>query len=453
MISDLSKEINRTGDAKAKDKNPSLLVCVTNFELSDEADKIKYELERVREGKYDLVLIDSSSSKKPRLADETIPNEFYTGLWNRSASMAIEGGYDSLLFVASDVQIGDYRRFSDLVVEASKDRAVGVYTPSLKEGSRCAYEQCLNRNASSTRDCEWVEGFCFLAKTNVLERMHPIHDNKYGWQIDTATCAVARSMGYRVVVDDRVEIFHPHSQKRIDRKEAIAMGRAYHDKVVKGLVSPCVAEEKPKKTIKNAVALVVGAKMDDYLSVTMENNRPMFDRYYVLTSPDDNATQSLCKRLDADMLTYDKLFGIPGCSFNKSGGVRAAQELIHNRHRAKWVILMDADVLLPPEIVEVDTDNMKKTPLYGMKRLDAHTYEDYKAANFREYPSKFAGYFQMYHDKSKLYDRVSRDASESDIIFRDRFPRRILIEDMSLIHIGVRSSHWHGRKPARLNWG
>lgn len=453
MMLNPNKEMNRAGDAKNEDGKPRLLVCVTNFELSDEADEIKSELEKVREGRYDLVLIDSSSSKKPRLADETIPNEFYTGLWNRSASMAIEGNYDSLLFVASDVQIGDYRRFSDLVVEASKDRAVGVYTPSLKEGSRCAYDQCLNRNTSSTRDCEWVEGFCFLAKTNVLRRMHPIHDNKYGWQIDTATCAVARSMGYRVVVDDRVEIFHPHSQKRIDRKEAIAMGRAYHEKISKSLASPKAAEERPNKTIKNAVALVVGARMDDYLSVTMENNRPMFDRYYVLTSPDDDATERLCKRLDADILTYDGFFGVPGCSFNKSGGVRVAQEFIHNRHRAKWIVLMDADVLLPPEIVEIDTDNMRRVALYGMKRLDAQTYEDYKSGNFREYPSKFAGYFQMYHDKSKLYDRVSRDASKSDIFFRDRFPRRILLEGMSLVHIGHRFSHWFGRKPERLIWG
>ena len=206
------------------------------------------------------------------------------------------------------------------------------------------------------------------------------------------------------------------------------------------------------KAIKNAVALIVSVKMDDYLSTTIKNNRPLFEEYYVLTSPDDNEAQKICEEFDAKMLTYEHFFGLPGCPFNKSGGIRAAQEFLHHRHRAKWIVLMDTDVLLPPEISSIDTDSMKRTALYGMRRLDAATYEDYKTGNFRKYPSKFAGYFQMYHDKSKLYDRASRDASKSDVLFRDRFPRRIMIPEMSLIHMGSRCSHWFGRKPEKIKW-
>lgn len=204
---------------------------------------------------------------------------------------------------------------------------------------------------------------------------------------------------------------------------------------------------------KNAVALVVSVNMGDYLSVTMKNNRPLFEHYYVLTSPDDGEARGICSDFDAKLITYDRFFGLPGRPFNKSGGVRHAQEALHSRHRAKWIVLMDTDVLLPPEMAKIETEGMRKVALYGMRRFDAHTYEDYRAGRLREYPSKFAGYFQMYHDKSKLYDPIGRDASESDMIFRDRFPRRILIPDMSLTHMGPRASHWLGRKPARVEWG
>jgi len=439
-----------------------LLIAVTNFEMSDEADMLKAELLKVGKGRYDLSLIDSSSNKRPAMVDKVVPNGFYQGLWNESASMAIEGGYENLFFIASDIQTNDYQSLSDMVLEAAVDHKIGVYTPSLQSGSRFAYDQCLRRNSFGTRDCEWVEGFCFLAKTEILKRLFPVTDNKYGWQVDRATCLTARKMGLRVVVDDRIEIFHPASQKRIDRKAALEMGKAYFEKIKndgKSPVSPTAytapkcSKTQKSEPIRDAVAIVTSVKMDDYLRVTIKNNRSLFGEYYVLTSPDDEATDKLCSEFDAKLLSYDRFFDVPKCSFNKSGGLRQAQRFVHEKHRAKWVVLMDADIMLPEQMRDIDTSKFTKRWLYGMERVDVHSHEDYLGKRFHKYRDKFCGYFQMYHNKSALYPPVSRNASWCDIAFRDIFPRRILIPDMHLVHIGRSNSHWNGREGKRLEWG
>jgi hypothetical protein len=204
---------------------------------------------------------------------------------------------------------------------------------------------------------------------------------------------------------------------------------------------------------REIIPIVTSVNMDDYLSVTMKNNRPLFDRYYVLTCPEDEATSRVCKEFDADLIAYEHFFDVPKCVFNKSGGVRRAQEVVHHRHRAKWVILIDVDILLPVELATIDTAKLTKRWLYGMDRLDARNYEDYMSNRLVPYRQKFSGYFQMYHNKSALYQKFSFNASWCDTAFRNLFPRRALLPGMHAIHIGHRQMHWDGRDGRRLSWG
>lgn len=204
---------------------------------------------------------------------------------------------------------------------------------------------------------------------------------------------------------------------------------------------------------KEIVPIVTSVKMDDYLAVTIRNNRRLFERYYVLTSPEDEASIKLCRDFGAEAIVYDRFWNVPGSVFNKSGGIRHAQKLVHHRHRAKWVLLIDTDILLPEAMEFLDVSSFTKRWLYGMERRDAPTYEDYEAGRLQNYGTKFVGYFQMYFNKAALYDPASRDASYSDMAFRDKFPRRILLPDMHLIHVGRRNMHWGGRTRPRLEWG
>ena len=209
-------------------KKHNIIAAVTNFNMSDAADMLKKGLVEHGRGRFEVTLIDSSSSKRPELADEVITNEYYTGLWNKSVQMAIKRDFEWLFFVASDVQIESIGGMCDLICSASEDTSIGVYCPSVDNKSRFSFKDCEFKGTKTIRDCKSIEGFCFLARTKVLREIHPVTDNKYGYCIDKLTCDIAKNMGYRVVVDDRATIHHPKSESSIDKGEATHAGMAFY---------------------------------------------------------------------------------------------------------------------------------------------------------------------------------------------------------------------------------
>lgn len=224
-----------------------ILAAVTNFEMSEEADSMKRALSGVMLGKYEVVLIDSSSGNRPELADFVIPNEYYTGLWNKAVEEAIQRGADWLLFLASDLKVENYGDFLLSMIDVSRKKDVGICCPSVDDKSRYSFKECGFKNTGGIRDCKSIEGFCFMARTDVLREIYPVTNNKYGYCIDRLACDIARRMGYRVVVDDRVKIFHPKSESSIDKGEATQTGTAFYwtrinefDKRIKSSSTPKV---------------------------------------------------------------------------------------------------------------------------------------------------------------------------------------------------------------------
>lgn len=205
-----------------------ILAAVTNFEMSEEADQMKKSLVECFGGLCEVVLVDSSSSIPPKKADEVVPNEYYTGLWNKTVEIAIERGSEWLLFLASDVAVEDYKKMCSLTLEVSKDPRIGIYCPSVDDQSRHSFKECGFKGTGGMRDCKSIEGFCFMARTDILKAVHPVTNNKYGYCIDKLACDIARRMGYRVVVDDRSKIFHPKSESSIDKVEATQVGMAFY---------------------------------------------------------------------------------------------------------------------------------------------------------------------------------------------------------------------------------
>jgi len=211
---------------KPKYLSHDILVCVTNYDFSEQADKLKRRFAR----KLPTVLIDSSSPVPPTLADVVIPNAFYPGLWNEAVRTAGENRFTWMMFVASDVEIDDVNAVCRRAVEAIQDPRLGVWTPSLKPGSRSAAQACLNRGSQSVRECGLIEGFFFLARVDLLACLYPIEkDNIYGWGADIALNYHGYAHGFGSFVDDRVTIFHPASRAdhQIDTDIALQSARAY----------------------------------------------------------------------------------------------------------------------------------------------------------------------------------------------------------------------------------
>jgi len=186
-----------------------ICVCVTNYDFSDNATKLKNEFSQYLK----TVLIDSSSPNPPINVDIFIPNTYYSGLWNASADYAITNNYKYLMFVASDLEIKNVKKLCEYATEAISHKEIGVYSPSVSASSRTSFPILVNGTTSYMRECGVMEGFFFLVKTEILKAIYPISPEfKYGWGIDVLTCHKSYELNFIAVVDDRISIYHPASK-------------------------------------------------------------------------------------------------------------------------------------------------------------------------------------------------------------------------------------------------
>jgi hypothetical protein len=185
-----------------------VLVSVTNYDFSDNADHLKRQFKKC----FPTILVDSQSPYPPKTADFIIKNDYYPGLWNASVKHAIDNKFRWLMFVASDLQIKNVSLLCRRAHEVIRNDKIGSWTPSLKKGSRASFTALFNKDTDSIRECVLIEGFFFLSRVELLVPLYPIDQkNIYGWGVDVASCYLAFKSQMLVVVDDRIEIFHPES--------------------------------------------------------------------------------------------------------------------------------------------------------------------------------------------------------------------------------------------------
>ena len=190
---------------------PQLLVTVVNYDFERNAELLL----RVFRRSFPTLLIDADSPRPPRGTDISIPNTYYPGLWNEAVHQAINGNYEWLLFIASDVQLRNPKQLEPCINEACTNESIGVWTPSVHRASRCASKLVFTRNSGGLRQCSYAEGFCFMARTNILKQQHPLPSwNKSGWGVDVVTSWLATEAGYKVCVDDRPLVYHPRARHR-----------------------------------------------------------------------------------------------------------------------------------------------------------------------------------------------------------------------------------------------
>jgi hypothetical protein len=200
----------------------AILVSVTNYDFSDNADRLKKMFSR----NFPTVLIDSHSPVPPKTADLVIENTYYPGLWNTSVRIAIENKFKWLMFVASDLRVNNIKLLCRLASEAIRNDKIGIWTASLHKESRTSFTALFNRGTNSIRECGIAEGFFFLSRVDLLATLYPISNkNASGWGVDVASAYRAFRKNLLTVVDDRVEIYHPAA---LD-KHAIDVARADKD--------------------------------------------------------------------------------------------------------------------------------------------------------------------------------------------------------------------------------
>lgn len=217
----------------------------------------------------------------------------------------------------------------------------------------------------------------------------------------------------------------------------------------------------------HVAAVTVCVNFADFLADTLPVNRPHFDQYVVVTSPEDAATQRLAKRHDCTLVITER-FREDG-AFNKG---RAINDGLDAADARQWVCHLDADIVLPllfrlwlknvRRLVR-DPQHLRQT-LLSLHRVCCTSREewlrfrktgthDWPVEKLRRWNQVPAGYLQIWHASMPVrYPETSPTAGGSDLEFGRQFVYRFTCEHPRVIHLETKkqtSADYAGRRSAK----
>jgi len=195
----------------------------------------------------------------------------------------------------------------------------------------------------------------------------------------------------------------------------------------------------------------------DILDLTLRANHKFFKEYIVISIAEDQKTREICQQYQSVTVELTDQLHANNAKFNKSAIIHHVQKKYHASHADHWILLMDADILLPPEFPKW-LDRTQKVfkkidlhALYGIQRRDYTTPENLKSNISIPYDHTFVGYFQLYFDKNKYYPTTSQSCGVCDSTFMTSFKptQRIKLcttnPNDHVCHLGVNTLNWTGR--------
>lgn len=236
-------------------------------------------------------------------------------------------------------------------------------------------------------------------------------------------------------------------------------------------------------------AVTICVNYDDFLEAVIPYNLSMFDRWVIVTEPQDLQTRELCRRFGLECLLSED--GRDGGNFAKGRLIeRGLQHLSANG----WRCHIDADIALPRhfrralELADLQTDT-----LYGADRILVKSYDDFqklKATGWLdggqwhhsyavEPPKGFEvgtrwvgaqaaycpiGFLQLWNSSQdewrgiriKPYPSQHNTACRTDVQFALQFDRkkRALLPEIFVAHLeseaAAKGANWNGRKTCRF---
>lgn len=245
----------------------------------------------------------------------------------------------------------------------------------------------------------------------------------------------------------------------------------------RGRMSPPVWEAVPQRNDRLVVdAVTVCNGYADMLAITMPYNRERFRRWVVVGGPDDDRVRSLCDQYGAEFVVCDR-FGaggdVPGHHaqdrppWNKGCAVNDGIDALHS---SGWVLILDADILVPPAFDRIrHHTRLLRDRLYGCHRVDINNHDE--LAYFKRDPSEAGmtlnriksrvgiGFFQLFNMRAKglaggqCYPEKWAYAGTSDVKFLQKFPppKRLGFRVGHLYH-GQHQANWFGRTTQTV-WG
>lgn len=205
----------------------------------------------------------------------------------------------------------------------------------------------------------------------------------------------------------------------------------------------------------NAVTICVD--YGDFLIHAVQN-KVCFDRWMIVTVPQDEETIQICKDHDLEYCFSDRLLTDGG--FHKGKAINDGLEELKSDG---WVCNIDSDTLLMAESFNQIIKEVSLTPdnligVHGRYQIDSVAKLHSLKGKTRIHSSQLdhinmlIGYFQMWHtDRREFYPEEWHHAGGDDILMKESFHRkdwRFL--PTYVIHLGPMFKNHKGRKTERF---
>lgn len=206
-------------------------------------------------------------------------------------------------------------------------------------------------------------------------------------------------------------------------------------------------------------AVTVCVNYGDFLIHAVQN-KPCFDRWMIVTVPEDEETIRICKDHDLEYCFSDRLLQDGG--FHKG---KAINDGLIELDSDGWVCHIDADTLLMVESFNKIKKNISLTSdnlvgVEGRYQIDSvKQLDDFMGGSKKEvkisgliHVRMLVGYFQMWHvDRRQFYPEEWHHAGGDDIIMRDSFHQSELrFLKTYVVHLGPIFKNIKGRKSPRF---
>lgn len=206
-------------------------------------------------------------------------------------------------------------------------------------------------------------------------------------------------------------------------------------------------------------AVIVCVDMADILAETLPRNKHHFADTWIVTAPDDRCTAAVAAANGA-RIARSNLFFANGAKFNKFAPL---EECLAAMGRHGWLVLLDADIVLPRAIAWHQLDMQCIHGMDGRRLLPAGAavpaenewnrlpLDPTNPADGSARHSEVIGYFQAFHCHASFlglppwHKLDLPTAAGGDSLFQAKWPlslKRWLPHEV--LHIGQPAANWNG---------
>ena len=200
------------------------------------------------------------------------------------------------------------------------------------------------------------------------------------------------------------------------------------------------------------IVITVSTNYADILEIILPQNSKFFDKWIIVTSPDDADTlrvieASGCKNIEVLFFDFKK----GGTKFNKGGAIKMCQQLLESRRYSGDVLILDSDIFLPNDFADKYSKlTINENTLYTPKlRHDFYSYKNFcdgRVDKVYHRSHLHDGFFHLYKHTNRFLYKDSVSANKCDDEFVELFRAKNKINDLTVCHLGRDGVNWDGRK-------